>query len=423
MAMCADKITLISFSFIRGGAAKAACRFYGIASEFSLAQCVSVEEYPRKFYRIYHLIKRLVSFSFVFFFQRKCGVKCSANFFSFWPAVFAFSDLKQLAHIHWINNDVISIFDFKKIPYASIITLHDEWLYCGVEHYFSPYQYFEKSPYFSGNNLDASNHVSFLHKFVWGVKRKAFAGRNDIIVTCPSKWLAERAKKSHVLKDCDVRVLYNPIDVSVFSALENYLLDGSRALLDLGDRLLIVFGAVGGAKNHLKGFFELDAALKLLANNDAVKDKVMLGLFGGEKKGLQELHGFPVYEFGYIRTEQEMAEVYSLAYMTIVPSRVEAFGQVAAESQSCGTPVIAFDTSGLRDVVVDGQTGFLAEAFSPESLAEKIESMILLQDSQYQRLCAGARSYVVENFSNDVVAKQYKSIIKEQILKRQEPFK
>lgn len=29
---------------------------------------------------------------------------------------------------------MLSIFDFDKIPSGSIITLHDEWLYCGAEH-------------------------------------------------------------------------------------------------------------------------------------------------------------------------------------------------------------------------------------------------------------------------------------------------
>jgi len=191
----------------------------------------------------------------------------------------------------------------------------------------------------------------------------------------------------------------------------------------LENRFLILFGAVGGTRNKLKGFAELLEALELLARTGSLKSKVMLGLFGGEKQGIKELHGFPVHEFGYIKSEQEMAEIYSTAHVTLVPSKLEAFGQVAAESQACGTPVIAFNTSGLKDVVIDGKTGLLAVPFSSVSLAEKIEQILNMPSEKYSQLCKDARLHVIETFSNAVISQQYKSIIKEQLLKKQEANK
>jgi len=421
--MLSDKNLFISFSFKRGGAAKAAARFYLISEYFFQTRKISVEESSKNIYKRFHFLKRVFSFVFVFFHQKKYGVKCSANFFSFYPVVQCFKDKNKLHHIHWINNDTVSIFDFNKIPCASIITLHDEWLYCGVEHYLDVNKDFERSAYFLDNKINSKKHIGFIHKFVWNVKRKALIGRNDLVITCPSEWLANRARNSHVLKDCDVRVLYNPVDVSIFSPLPRNDLSEKRNQLELGDRFLVIFGAVGGTKNQLKGFSELEAALELLAKNDVMKDRIALGLFGGEKKGVEQLHGFPVYEFGYIPSEQEMAEIYSLAHVTVVPSKLESFGQVAAESQSCETPTIAFETSGLKDVVIDGKTGFLAEPFSPTSLAEKIELMVSLDSNQYEQLCKSARLHVIEKFSSEVVAKQYKSIINEQLMKKQEACK
>jgi glycosyltransferase involved in cell wall biosynthesis len=416
------RIKILAFSLNRGGAAKAAFRFFSIATQVPSinVEVLTVEESPRNYCRAWHFLKRAISLALVIRYQTKCRVKCSANFFSYRPALQFLSNDDAVINIHWINNDTISIFDLKKIPYGSIITIHDEWFYCGIEHYFSVTKDFKESAYHAANEIGSIKFDSAIHRFVWGRKRKAFFGRKDLLVTCPSKWLADRAKASHVFHDCDVRVLYNSIDTSLFQPMNKVCTNRQRREMCLGDRMLVVFGAIGGTSNKLKGFSELEDALKLLANNPALKDKIMLGLFGGDKRDLNELHGFSVHQFGFIENGKRMAEVYSLAHVTIVPSKVEAFGQVAAESQSCGTPVIAFDTSGLRDIVIDGRTGFLADPFSPISLAEKIEQLLCLSFDQYDQLCSDARNHVIQNFSHNVIAQQYEKIFNEQLIKKKE---
>lgn len=413
-------INALAFSFERGGAGKAAMRLSALAKKIGNVEIFSVEESPDTWYKKIHFMQRIFSYGLTFSYQKRTGVKCSANIFSFRAVIKSFLKSKGLHHIHWINNDTISIFDLHKIPEFSIVTLHDEWLYCGIEHYFSVKNDFKKSPYSLGSAAIFHQFPSRLHKFVWAKKRKAFAGRYDLVVTCPSVWLAERAKASAVLKHCHVRVLYNPIDVDVFSPLSERELSKKREKFNIDDRWLILFGAVGGRKNKLKGFEELESALRILAKNESIQNRLVIGLFGRREEGIKELHGFPVLELGYISDERKMAEVYSLAHATVVPSKLESFGQVAAESLSCESPVIAFRTSGLKDVVLDGKTGFLAEPFSVESLAEKIEAMINLEPHRYERLCKTARKHVIEKFSSQVVSEEYKKIINGQWIKKKE---
>lgn len=416
------KLKILSFSFVRGGAAKAAKRFSELLPEECSKEMISVEEYPSIKKQYFHFIKRLISFFFVFLYQKKMGFKCSANFFSFKPALNAIENSfckDEVFHIHWINNDMLSVYDLAKIPNFSVVTLHDEWFYCGIEHFFNFSKCFENSPYCSSTQISRKSFSNYLCYHIWKMKFHAFENRQDLIVTCPSNWLAQRARNSQVLKNCDIRVLFNPIDVKKFSPLASHVLKQKRSSLSFEGRYLVLFGAVGGTKNKLKGFAELREALYILRGNNELKNRIVLGIVGGARSGISELYGFTVREFGYVSDESELAIIYSLAHVTVIPSKVESFGQMAAESLACETPVVAFDTSGLRDIVIPGKTGLLAEPFSAVSLAQKIEEIIKMKSSSYIEMCKLARKHVVENFSTHVVAQQYSAILNEQFFKKQ----
>ena len=59
----------------------------------------------------------------------------------------------------------------------------------------------------------------------------------------------------------------------------------------------------------------------------------------------------------------------------VVPSRIDNLPQTATEALACGTPVAAFDTCGLPDIVQHGETGLLARAFDTAALARAIETL------------------------------------------------
>ena len=54
-----------------------------------------------------------------------------------------------------------------------------------------------------------------------------------------------------------------------------------------------------------------------------------------------------------------LADYYSAADITVMPSYHESFGLVALESMACGTPVIAGDVGGLNRIIQHGKTGYL----------------------------------------------------------------
>ncbi|MHB8899266.1 MAG: glycosyltransferase, partial [Thermoguttaceae bacterium] len=58
------------------------------------------------------------------------------------------------------------------------------------------------------------------------------------------------------------------------------------------------------------------------------------------------------------------------------PSKLESFGLVAAEAMACGVPVVYSNQHAGPELVDDGQTGLLADPFSSEDVAEKIQRIL-----------------------------------------------
>ncbi|MFZ5447023.1 MAG: glycosyltransferase family 4 protein [Thermodesulfobacteriota bacterium] len=85
------------------------------------------------------------------------------------------------------------------------------------------------------------------------------------------------------------------------------------------------------------------------------------------------------------------------SYVTIVPSRSEAFGLVNIESMAVGTPVVASNVGGIPEIIRDGVDGFLVPPGDPEVLAEKIK-IILTDHSLREKMGNNARQNFLKNF-------------------------
>ena len=69
---------------------------------------------------------------------------------------------------------------------------------------------------------------------------------------------------------------------------------------------------------------------------------------------------FPLHLHGSVTSEHELACLYNIADVLLLPSQIDNAPQVATESIACGTPVCSFDVGGLSDIVISGKTGLLA---------------------------------------------------------------
>jgi glycosyltransferase involved in cell wall biosynthesis len=87
----------------------------------------------------------------------------------------------------------------------------------------------------------------------------------------------------------------------------------------------------------------------------------------------------------------ELLQLYERAAVVVCPSRREGFGVVCAEAMAHGRPVVATAVGGLRDLVVDGETGVLVPPGDSAALRAALER--LLGDPELRRrLGAAARA-------------------------------
>ncbi len=100
---------------------------------------------------------------------------------------------------------------------------------------------------------------------------------------------------------------------------------------------------------------------------------------------------------------------YQRALALVVPSTEEGLGLVAVEAQLCETPVIAFDSGGLPDVVQHDRTGMLVRERSAAALAAAIRSL-LERDDLGAALGAAGRLHALATFAPESVARKYAEV-------------
>ena len=118
-----------------------------------------------------------------------------------------------------------------------------------------------------------------------------------------------------------------------------------------------------------------------------------------ENKGLQE--------YVYIYESINDASTYVEAYDTLImPSIIESFGLVAVEAMMWKVPVLAFETGGIPEVVINGQTGRLVRKYDYFAMADEICHM--MNDSGWHdSLASQGEACWREKFSGRAMNEEY----------------
>jgi glycogen synthase len=235
------------------------------------------------------------------------------------------------------------------------------------------------------------------HLSTWMEKTGVEAADRIIAVSNDSK---KDIMKCYNVPEDKIEVIYNGIDLNQYKktgvnvARKKYGIDG---------RYILFVGRI----SRQKGIIHLVDAVKYLPQD--VKVVLCASTPDTEEIKMEMEEKVKLYPniiwIDKMVTKEEIIELYSNAEVFVCPSIYEPFGIINLEAMACNTPVVASATGGIKEVVVDGETGFLVEPGNPEDLAEHIKK--LLDDRELAATFgANGRKRVEEMFSWESIAKK-----------------
>jgi glycosyltransferase involved in cell wall biosynthesis len=316
----------------------------------------------------------------------------------------------DLLHLHWVTGGFLRIETLKKTRRPIVWTLRDMWPFTGGCHYSGDCDRYRTA---CGACWQLGSHARWdLTGWVWRRKYRAWRAI-DLNLVAPSRWMADCARASSLFRDRPIAVIPNGLDTSIFKPL-----DQGFARLALGiepNRPVILFGAVNVLRDANKGSEILRNALPIVAQKlDSTNPQLFI--FGSSAPENPIDFGIATGYLGHLDDETSMALAYNAADLLVVPSRQESFCQTAAEALACGTPVVAFDVTGLRDVVDHRVNGYLARPYDPEDMAAGIVSV--LASDERKETSTRARRKAEQSFDIRIVARRYAELYREIVDRR-----
>jgi len=254
----------------------------------------------------------------------------------------------------------------------------------------------------------------------------------DAIIAVSEGTRADILRAYPDVKPDRIHVIYNGIDLAEYQKTSE-----TRALTDYGIDPAIPYVLFVGRITRQKGVTHLVDAIRYLPRETQVvlcagapdTPEIAAEL---RQKVEDARRGHPrIIWIEKMVAKQEAIQLYSHARVFCCPSVYEPFGIINLEAMACGTSVLASATGGIKEVVVDGETGYLVPfdqdpvtsfPLDPEKFARDLAAGInrLLEDPEKcKRFGAAGRRRVEETFSWTAIAQQtirlYEQLIQESV--------
>ena len=261
----------------------------------------------------------------------------------------------DLIHLHWTQHAFLSLRTLEelcKLGLPVVITLHDYWWAQGIE------QMATKASELSAPLRRLDQRVQ---------QRKA-----ELMAHYPIHWvtvsssLANEVSRSSIVPRLGISTIGNVLSAQYYQQAQS---QGSRTTNEQGPyQILFVATRVD---DPIKGWSYLTEAMRQLADlAGEQRAQMQLTLVGAlSDRTLLKQIPIPVQHLGSISDAERLRSLYAESSVLISTSERESFGQTLLEALACGTPVIARDSGGPADIVIEGVNGALVAHDKPQEMA------------------------------------------------------
>ncbi|MDR0468202.1 MAG: glycosyltransferase family 4 protein, partial [Campylobacteraceae bacterium] len=255
--------------------------------------------------------------------------------------------------------------------------------------------------------------VSTVHGFnSVGYYSKIMQEADEVI--CVSNAIKEYIIKNYQTEERKITVIPRGIDTQKFNknSLDINFIENFKKEFDLENSFIVT--SVGRV-TQLKGYEDFIGAVAILKKSISNIKGVIVGgvredkmkYFESLKQKVNELKLDSNIKFALSQTK--VAEIYSLSDVVVSSSKKpESFGRSVAEAISLNAPVVATNHGGVKDIIIEGENGYLSEVDNINLLAQTI--------LKASKLKFNGLKYIEENFSLEQMVEKtiyvYKKVLK-----------
>jgi len=306
----------------------------------------------------------------------------------------------DVVHIHELHGYYANIFSvmafLKKNRIPVVWTFHCEYMYtgkCGVAYDC------ERWKGNCGNCPDLKGYPrSLFFDFTFKMlswKRRAFSGLDNLVITAPSKWLADRVAQSF-LGDKKIKIISNGINTDIF-----YPRDASCLRMELGiSDEKIILGIAPRLMSEEKGGKHIVELAKTMHD-----DRAVFLLIGVDDLSIKVPDNIRL--IAPIKDQNLLAKYYSMADVFVLCSKGETFSLTCAEALCCGTPVAGFRSGAPETVFVSSYAAFV-DYGDNDALFKAVSKQLPLKKN-----AAEISNYGIMNFSGQVMYDEMYALYKQ----------
>lgn len=280
-------------------------------------------------------------------------------------------DVIQLHHIHGYFIDMEVLFDYLSRAGKPVVwVFHDCWAFTGHCAHFDCGTH-ECNRWQSECHdcpLKREYPASFFadrSRENFKLKKQLFNSVPNMTIVSVSEWMNSLVEKSF-LNGNRLMCIPNGIDTQLFCPRDNRSDTCRKYGIDPDNRYVI---GVASTWTLSKGFKDFIKLRTILPTGIQI---VMVGLAPTQLKEL------PDGIIGLRKTDNvdDLASLYSGADVFVNPTHHDTFPTVNIEAQSCGTPVVTYNSGGAPEIVDHGKTGLVVECGNIKALADAIQHII-----------------------------------------------